>query len=345
MALVTGTNSSETINASDGVTQGPDIISGLAGDDTIFGLGGNDTISGGAGADTIDGGAGIDTASYVDADAGVVASVGGGLGGEAAGDLLINVENLVGSMFNDTLAGDDGANVLIGLGGDDRFKGGGGADTLNGGSGRDTASYFNADTGVFVDIALGSGFGGDAEGDVLISIEALEGSDFGDSFLGDALGNLLLGRGGNDVLDGRGGADTLNGGDGVDVLRGRGGADILLGGAGADQLTGGDDADTFRWLSTSDAGTTFITADFVSDFNKAEGDLLDLSAIDADVTVSGNQSFEFIGREAFTEPGQVRWFTQDDRTFIVLNTDTDGLREMIIEVAGLPTVEADWFIL
>jgi hypothetical protein len=63
------------------------------------------------------------------------------------------------------------------------------------------------------------------------------------------------------------------------------------------------------------------------------------------VTASGNQSFEFIGREAFTAPSQVRWFTQDDRTFIVLNTDTDGTREMILEVEGQPTVEADWFIL
>lgn len=274
-----------------------------------------------------------------------MASVDGGLSGDALGDVLTSIENLLGSAFDDLLTGNDGTNVLAGLEGNDTLKGGGGADTLDGGSGSDTASYFGADTGVFVDIALGRGFDGDAEGDVLISIENLEGSSFGDGFLGDALANVLLGRGGNDVLDGRGGADTLNGGDGADDLRGGNGADILFGGADADQLTGGNGADTFRWVSTADTGTTFATADFVSDFERSEGDLLDLSSIDADVTVEGNQSFEFTGREAFTAPGQVRWFTQDNRTFIVLNTDTDFSREMIIEVAGLPFVEADWFIL
>jgi Ca2+-binding RTX toxin-like protein len=354
MATVTGTDNSETIDGADGVTNSADLILGLGGDDTIFGLGGNDTIKGGGGADTINGGSGIDTVSYADSEEAVLASVNGGLSGDALGDVLTSIENLTGSAFDDTLAaaGSDGINVLSGAAGDDRLKGGGGADTLNGGSGIDTASYFGADTGVLVDLALGRGFRGlgevvvgDAEGDVLTSVENLEGSDFNDTLLGDSGANVLLGRDGNDVLDGRGGSDTINGGDGVDILRGGGGADILTGGADADTLTGGAGADTFRWLSTADAGTTFNTADFLSDFDRSEGDLLDFSAIDADVTASGNQSFDFIGREAFTEPGQVRWFTQGERTFIVLNTDTDGLREMIVEVEGLPTVEADWFIL
>jgi len=66
MATVYGTNNSETINASDGVTNGADTIFGYFGNDTTFGLGGNDEILGGVGADTINGGSGTDTANYSD---------------------------------------------------------------------------------------------------------------------------------------------------------------------------------------------------------------------------------------------------------------------------------------
>jgi serralysin len=418
MASVTGTDASETIDRADGVTDNSDTILGLGGNDTIFGLGGADYIKGGGGADTINGGGGIDTASYADSGESVIVSLGAGLGmgGTAEGDELISIENLEGSSHNDFLQGNASANVLTGLGGNDIFKGGGGADTLNGGSGIDTASYADSGEGVSVNLRLGTGNNGTAEGDELISIENLIGSDHGDFLIGDDSDNLIQGGDGNDfLLRGGAGADTIDGGSGIDevnyldsdasvnvnlllgegtggtaegdvliniedlqgsqfgdVLRGNasanlidgnsgddalyggggadnldgdGGADHIEGGAGADRLTGGAGADIFRWLSTADAGTTFNTADLLSDFDRSEGDLLDFSAIDADVTASGNQSFDFIGREAFTEPGQVRWFAQGDRTFIVLNTDTDGLREMIVEVEGLPTVEADWFIL
>jgi Ca2+-binding RTX toxin-like protein len=287
MAHVFGTDSSETIDGADGVTDDNDFIQAFGGDDVIFGFGGDDRIKGGGGADAIFGGGGIDTVSYLDSQEGVWVSLvdGGQLGDDATGDVFTSIENLQGSNFGDLLVGDDGPNVLEGLDGNDTLDGRGGPDTLYGGSGNDH----------------------------------------------------MLGGGSNDVLDGGSGADNLSGGDGPDILNG---------GTGVDRLTGGSGADTFRWKSTADAGTTFVTADFVSDFERSEGDLLDLSIIDADATVVGNQSFEFIGREAFTAPGQVRWFlSNDDRTFIVLNTDNDSVREMMIEVAGQPFLEADWFIL
>ncbi len=339
MASVTGTDASETIDRADGVTDNSDTILGLGGNDTIFGLGGADYIKGGGGADTINGGGGIDTASYADSGESVIVSLGAGrgMGGTAEGDELISIENLIGSDHGDFLIGDDSDNLIQGGDGNDfLLRGGAGADTIDGGSGIDEVNYLDSDASVNVNLLLGEGTGGTAEGDVLINIEDLQGSQFGDVLRGNASANLIDGNSGDDALYGGGGADNLDG---------DGGADHIEGGAGADRLTGGAGADTFRWLSTADAGTTFNTADLLSDFDRSEGDLLDFSAIDADVTASGNQSFDFIGREAFTEPGQVRWFAQGDRTFIVLNTDTDGLREMIVEVEGLPTVEADWFIL
>src|SRR5687768_9893817 len=110
-----GTNASEYIPG----TGGSDTIWGYGGDDTIDALGGNDLIIGGNGADDINGHAGSDTSSYQDSTAAVFVSLvtGTGSGGYAQGDTLENIENLYGSAHNDTLIGDDAANILSGLGG------------------------------------------------------------------------------------------------------------------------------------------------------------------------------------------------------------------------------------
>jgi Ca2+-binding RTX toxin-like protein len=140
MAIVNGSNNSETLNAADGVTNDGDVILGNGGNDTIYGLGGNDVIQGGLGADTIHGGDDIDTANYIDSTAGVTVNLktGKGKGGSAEGDVLSGIENLTGSNHNDTLFGDDGKNVLYGRDGHDTLKGFGGLDTLWGGKGDDT---------------------------------------------------------------------------------------------------------------------------------------------------------------------------------------------------------------
>jgi Ca2+-binding RTX toxin-like protein len=353
---IRGTNNSDRIDRSWGVTDGADIILGLGGDDTIFGFGGADTILGGLGADTIDGGVGVDTALYEDSSSGVIVNLanGTGVGGTAEGDVLISIENVTGSSFNDTLIGNRGANVLNGGAADDRLVGGEGADTLIGGTGRDAADYADSSAGVKINLDAGTATGGAAEGDQLTGIEVLIGSRFDDVLTGDEFDNGLQGNAGDDNLAGMGGGDRLFGGDGKDVLKGGGGSDrlegqigddLLIGGADRDVLLGGEDADTFAWWSVSDTGTGASTADLVADFNFADGDRLDFSNIDADVTQREHQDFTFIGTANFTAPGQIRYFTEGTRTYIVLNTDSDGLREAIIEVTGLDTVTADWFLL
>ncbi|ACP22266.1 possible protease (plasmid) [Sinorhizobium fredii NGR234] len=122
---------------------------GNAGKDTLIGGDGNDNLVGGIGADRLDGGNGSDLANYYRAAAGIVADLHspGANSGEAAGDTYVSVERLYGSAFNDTLRGDNLANLLNGLGGNDVLHGrdgndtligGGGADRLIGGSGADT---------------------------------------------------------------------------------------------------------------------------------------------------------------------------------------------------------------
>ena len=117
-----------------------DILRGLGGNDMLFGGSGNDTLEGGPGADTLIGGPGMDTADYSASAAAVSVNLltGLGSGGDAQGDILGGIENIVGSAFNDTLTGDNGGNALDGRSGNDTLNGGAGSDTLAGGAGADT---------------------------------------------------------------------------------------------------------------------------------------------------------------------------------------------------------------
>ena len=201
-----GTAGDDTIQGSNGVD---DVIDGLAGNDNLDGRSGNDTLYGGSGNDTLDGGSGIDiliggagadvldggngnddTASYAGSGAGVSVNLATGStsGGDAAGDTLSNIENLIGSDHDDILIGDStggGANTLDGGLGDDTLTGAGGNDVLIGGAGNDGLS-------------------------------------------GAAGNDTLDGGSGNDTLDGGAGQDTLvwdtadatiDGGTGGDTLR------------------------------------------------------------------------------------------------------------------------------
>jgi glucose/arabinose dehydrogenase len=111
-----------------------DVLRGLAGNDFLFGGSGNDTLEGGQGADTLIGGPGVDTADYSSSAAGVIVNLlaGIGSGGDAQGDILAGIENIVGSAQADRLTGDNGNNLLTG---------GAGNDILIGSAGIDTAAY------------------------------------------------------------------------------------------------------------------------------------------------------------------------------------------------------------
>jgi Ca2+-binding RTX toxin-like protein len=121
---------------------GADRLVGGDGTDRLSGGTGNHILEGGAGADTLTGGNGIDTASYASSAAGVTVVLGGASsGGDAQGDTLTAIEQVMGSGFADSITGDAGANTLWGLAGDDVLTGGGGADTLKGGAGNDRFVY------------------------------------------------------------------------------------------------------------------------------------------------------------------------------------------------------------
>ena len=118
---------------------GDDVVYGDNGDDIIHSGKGDDFLEGGNGRDRMYGGEGNDTAGYRDSLTGVRVNLNTnrGRGGEAQGDQLYNIENLIGSYFEDTLIGDDLINQLEGGSGDDSLSGRGGNDVLFGGNGDD----------------------------------------------------------------------------------------------------------------------------------------------------------------------------------------------------------------
>ncbi|MDX2485646.1 MAG: calcium-binding protein [Pseudodonghicola sp.] len=186
---------------------GKDLLKGAAGDDVLLGLAGNDRLVGLGGKDLLKGGIGRDVLK----------------GGAGADDLW-------GGNWADRLFGGNGADLL---------QGGVGADLMVGGNGKDTASYAGSSAAVEVNLSTGLGTGGDAQGDVLRTIENLIGSTYKDVLVGDNGANSLEGGRGKDQLEGKGGNDRLEGGGGNDQLLGGTGDDTLLAGAGRDRLEGG----------------------------------------------------------------------------------------------------------
>ncbi|MGR3716427.1 MAG: M10 family metallopeptidase C-terminal domain-containing protein [Thermohalobaculum sp.] len=295
---------------------GHDFLLGGAGNDTIDGGFGNDILRGGDGADQLVGGIGRDWAQYNTATAGVTLSlITGGTGGEAAGDTFDSIENVRGSDFADDLTGDAARNLILAGAGDDTIDGGGGpdvlhgeagndtidggaegdelwggagADVLTGGGGLDWARYDDSTAGVIVDLAAGTGFGGDAEGDTLSGIELLWGSAFADILTGDAGVNMIRGGGGDDVIRG-GGAN--------DILEGFGGADIFVFGAGdgIDRIHSFDlAADLIRFDAVVSSFAELAISDFRGDaaVSYGFGDVILLTGIDSGLVTAG--LFDFV---------------------------------------------------
>jgi Ca2+-binding RTX toxin-like protein len=193
-----------------------DLLIGTTGANGLAGGAGNDTIIGSGGRDTVDGGAGNDTLSYASYFTGVTVDLGttGQLG---TLDVVLNVENVIGSAFNDVIAGNSLAN------------------SIDGGGGVDTVSYATSSAGVVIALSNTGpqGSGGDGAGDILTGIENVTGSNFGDYLIGNEVGNVLQGLGGNDTLDGLLGADVMAGGAGNDVYLVDNAADFVQEAAGA----------------------------------------------------------------------------------------------------------------
>lgn len=294
----------ENLIGSDVATE-RDYLFGDANDNALYGMDGKDFLQGGGGADHIDGGDEWDYVMYTRSDVAVNINLATNVntGGHAQGDILIDIEAIIASDYDDTLIGSinndyfrgedgndtiyagDGQDVLFGGNGDDilygenghdtinagdgqdLLYGGGdndylygeggddvlhsdqGADTLDGGLGIDTADYSSSASVVRIDLLNNIFYGGDADGDTLISIENIIGS------------NVTSGR------------DYLYGDDNDNAIYSGSGNDYLEGGGGADHIDGGDDWD-YAMYTRSDAGVTINMATGVHTGGHAQDDII-----------------------------------------------------------------------
>nr|WP_206536074.1 cadherin-like domain-containing protein [Vibrio brasiliensis] len=216
----------------------------------------------------------------------------------------------------------DGATIDVGVGGDSVSMGAG-ADTIYMGDsivpGMDVnIDYDNQNEAVerFINADINGSTTTTAD-DMTYGNEdyhhKLEGySDAGVDIVQSGGGNdTVYGEEGVDLIFGGTGHDILDGGTGNDAVRGGSGNDTIIGGQGNDILVGDDGADIFTWLDGDLDGST----DVIKDFDKAEGDKIDLSEL----------------------------FEGDDRTvdeiigsndIVVANSDSDAHAEIVVSKGG-----------
>jgi Ca2+-binding RTX toxin-like protein len=174
---------------------------------------------------------------------------------------------------------------------------------------------------------------------------------------------VIDGHGGDDAIEAPLGHNSLNaalhltldGGAGNDSIIGSSGADTLIGGLGTDVLTGGAGADRFVFKSAADSPVKH--PDSILDFHHAEGDRVDLSAIDAQTGVAGNQAFHFIGTAAFTGHAGELHIAVIDRGFVgvdghevtqtIVSGDVngDGVADFAIDLGNAGVLHASDFVL
>jgi Ca2+-binding RTX toxin-like protein len=299
---------------------GDDFIMGWDDNDTLFGFTGNDELLGGDGTDSLDGGAGNDLLD----------------GGEGA-------DTMVGGGGNDRYFVDDAGDLVV----EDASKG---TDTVT--ASIDYALTDNVENlvleGAGILHGVGNGLKNVITGNDGISLlygeagnDTLHGGLGDDEIYGGQDNDLLYGEEGEDYLQGYWGNDTLYGGDGDDHLTGDAGLDKLYGGEGADSFVF-----MHRDLRFSMLGET-LQRDTIFDFNPDDGDVIDLSAIDADATTIGQfEAFTWAAR--FTKvAGQavLAWNATANTTTLKLDVDGDGRSDHEIVIHGHWTQQDDGWIL
>lgn len=280
-----------------------------AGDDTFYGVGG--TVAG-----TVFGGDGNDTFHVSDAALAIFEA-----GGEGTADHVLSTVSfelaagseierltLLGTATVGT--GNQYGNQILGNGSDNLIFGGDGLDLITGGRGDDR----------------------------------LRGDNGNDTVHGDDGDDVVSGGGNLDWVYGGDGDDTVSGNGAADRLFGDAGQDVLIGGAGRDTLTGGFDADVFLFSHVTESGLGLSRRDTIVDLESGL-DLIDLTRIDANTLLTGNQAFTFIGTAAFgTVAGQLRAVHGPSSTLFG-DVDGDGLADFELVLSGEAVVNVNDLLL
>ncbi|XGA69590.1 hypothetical protein M5524_11035 [Duganella sp. BuS-21] len=257
-----------------------ELVRGSSRNDTLLGSNGAyESFEGRAGDDRIDGRGGVDRVDYQLSKAAVTVNLQTGVAsdGEGGSDTLLNIEQAVGSTFNDSLTGDAGVNYLSGMAGNDTLSGGAGDDLLDGGAGNDSLMGGDGDDALVAGRGSADVADGGAGSDVLnllgnfadyvrtrlnatdlllvngitgesVTVRNVEQFEFNDGVktlaqtlanITSIFGDVLVGDGGNDTLNGGAGADTMSGGAGNDSYMVDVAGDVIIEnvGEGTDQVS------------------------------------------------------------------------------------------------------------
>jgi Ca2+-binding RTX toxin-like protein len=326
---------------------------GNALDNVLTGNTGNNVLDGGTGADTMIGGNGNDT--YVVDNVGDTVNEIGSTGTDivissvdftlnTAGAANVERLTLTGSATNAT--GNALNNTITGNASNNTIDGGVGADTMIGGNGNDTYVVDSTSDVVTETNLVGSGTDtvqSSATSFTLgTNVENLTLTGTGDiNATGNNTANVITGNSGNNTLLGAAGNDSIVAGAGNDTV---------TGGVGADIITLGSGNDTVVLLTTTDSGLLATNVDTVTDFvtsliDALNGDRIDVSAIDANMGLAGNDVFTFIGTGIFTAPGQLRYQQIGADTFVQGNVGGSTAADFSIQLSGLHVLGAADFVL
>jgi Ca2+-binding RTX toxin-like protein len=286
---------------------------------------------------------------------------------------------------NDWVQGGAGADVIdLSAGGDDLAEGNGGndyfyfggaftaADRVNGGAGTDSVGLLgnynltlgaNSLSGV-ENFSLLSGTAAGGTEHVSYAITTVDANVPAGGRLTVYAGGLLAdeslffngyaetdgalsvyGGAGNDTFAGGPANDAFVGGAGDDTMYGLGGMDWLEGGLGADTMRGGPGNDLFVYQSAAES--TAAKTDHILDFEYVS-DHIDLTRIDANTGVGGDQAFSFIGDSAFSHTaGELRAYQSGASWFVEGDVNGDGNADLVIQVdsvGGHPLIASDFLL-
>jgi Ca2+-binding RTX toxin-like protein len=325
MTTFTGTSGNDILPPNNADDSGDDIFHGLAGDDQLGGGSGNDLLYGEDGNDTIQGGADDDIAY-------------GGAG----------IDYIDGGGGNDVIDGGAGADTMIGNFGDDTYYVDNAGDAITEYTATDGTDTIYASVSYtlpqYVERLILTGSA---------ALNATGGGD-ADTLVGNAGANTLTGNAGADFLSGVGGnaqgdsyqnIENVNGSTANDTIIGDAAANALNGWAGKDTLTGGGGADRFVFSSPAHS-VVGSNADRITDFSHAQGDRIDLSGIDSNTNVVGDQAFTFIGNALYSgTAGELRFASSGGVTTIAGDRNGDGTSDFHVTLTGNLTLLAGDFVL
>lgn len=337
---LTGNVKAEKLDA----LKGNDIINGMGGNDTLSGGDGNDTLIGGDGADKLIGGAGKDIFKFTNAkESGAAVTTRDTITDFKHGEDRIDLSGIDANIAKKGIQGF----VFVG---NQQFSPDATAQlrfdsktgVLYASTNKDSAAEFSIKLDGVTELVMANftKLAKDASGistNSTVTAVSKKPTSGNDQLTGNVKNEKFDALDGNDLIKAMGGNDTLIGGNGNDTL---------IGGDGVDKLTGGAGKDVFKFENVKESGASVKARDMITDFNHSGDDKIDLSAIDANLKVAGNQAFKFIGAANFNATNASAQLRFDAKTHVLYaSTNADNAAEFSILLTGVNELVAADFVL